>query len=204
MPKKIFLATENKHKIREFSYMAKKKNINIYLSPTTIPPYPEENGSTYAENAILKTLHIEEQLGLPSLADDSGIEVDFLNGKPGIQSSRYSPAETSMGNIKKLLNELSGVKKKDRSARFKCCLAYNMANGKPPLIFKGAIEGFIASTPSTLSGFGYDPIFFVPKQHNTFADMDEEIKNKISHRAIAFQSFLKEINNLDLLEDNKG
>ena len=112
MPKKIFLATENKHKIREFSYMAKKKNINIYLSPTTISPYPEENGSTYAENAILKTLHIEEQLGLPSLADDSGIEVDFLNGKPGIQSSRYSPDETSIGNIKKLLNELSGVKKK--------------------------------------------------------------------------------------------
>jgi len=204
MPKKIFLATENKHKIKEFSYMAKKNNINVYLSPTTISPFPEESGSTYAENAILKTLHIEEQLGLPSLADDSGIEVDFLNGKPGIKSSRYSTAKTSIANINKLLNELSGVKKKDRSARFKCCLAYNMANGTPPVLFEGTIEGFITNSPSTLSGFGYDPIFFVPKQHNTFAEMDEKIKNKISHRAIAFQRFLKEINNLDLLEDNKS
>jgi len=199
--KKIFLATENMHKVKEFSALTKDRNINFYLPPNDISPFPEETGTTFAENAILKTLHVERECNLPSLADDSGLEVDYLNGMPGIHSSRYSQTGNSEDNITKLLEKLSGVKENYRSARFKCCLAYNRANGSLPLVFEASITGVITKKRIGSSGFGYDSVFFVPVENMTFAEMNENLKNNISHRYLAFQKFWLESNNLDLLED---
>ena len=203
MRKKIYLATENKHKVHEFSNLLKQKNIRFYEPPLTAFPFPEEVGKTFKENAILKTIHIVEKCGLPSLADDSGLEVNCLNGEPGIFSSRYSKSGTSNDNIKKLLSNLSGVQKAERKAKFTCCLAYNKADGSKPLVFESSIEGEITEDFSGKYGFGYDPIFLVPELGLTFAEITKNEKNRISHRAKAFNLFLKEVKYLNLLEDNK-
>ena len=193
MLRKIILATEDIHKVQEFSNLIKKEDLQFILPPSAAIPFPEETGNSFSENAALKTLHIFEKTGKPSLADDSGLEVEYLKGAPGIYSARYSKSGSSEDNIKKLLNKLSGIDTIKRKAKFTCCIAYNKGNGEKPSIFEGSIEGYITESPSGNSGFGYDPIFFIPKENLTFAEMPEAKKNLLSHRAIAFDKFLKQL-----------
>ena len=150
----------------------------------------EETGSTYLENAELKASAAALRTQGWALADDSGLEVDFLNGGPGIYSARYS-GEGDEGNNAKLLRELNGVEPAQRTARYQCVLVY-MRHPKDsvPIICQGAWEGRILEAPRGDGGFGYDPLFYVPTHDCSAAELDKSVKNRISHRAIASAKLL--------------
>ncbi|MBI5562192.1 MAG: RdgB/HAM1 family non-canonical purine NTP pyrophosphatase [Deltaproteobacteria bacterium] len=147
--------------------------------------FPEETGETFAENAVAKARFVSERFGLPAIADDSGLEVDALGGSPGVRSARYAGQGASdEDNYKKLLIELKGVPPLARGARFRCAMALVMP-GEGEIIFEGALEGGITEGPSGGNGFGYDPVFFIPDEGRTAAELTIEEKNRISHRAKA-------------------
>ena len=151
----------------------------------------DETGLSFVENAIIKARHACKVTGLPALADDSGIEVDALKGAPGIYSARYSN-DGDHGNNAKLLRELTDVPTELRTARFQCVLVYmRHAKDPTPQVFQGSWEGTILSTPSGSEGFGYDPVFYVPSEKCSAADLSKEQKNKISHRGQAIQQLLR-------------
>jgi XTP/dITP diphosphohydrolase len=155
----------------------------------------EENGSTFAENALLKASFACAATGLVALADDSGLEVDALGGAPGVRSARYSeeagqPA-TDARNLEKLLLALSGVPADRRTARFRCCMAACTPGGKE-LLAEGTWEGVLALSPAGRNGFGYDPVFFDPEKRRTAAEMSGEEKNRRSHRARAVAALLRQ------------
>jgi XTP/dITP diphosphohydrolase len=147
---------------------------------------PEETGETFKENALIKAKYVSEYFQMPALADDSGLEVDSLNGNPGVYSARYSSSGSDLDNCKKLLNNMIGVAKENRTARFKCCLL-GFNEGKT-VFAEGTLEGEIAEEFKGERGFGYDPIFLVPKYNLHLAEMEKEEKNKISHRSKAFEA----------------
>jgi len=160
----------------------------------------DETGLTFVENAIIKARHASSIAGLPAIADDSGLEVDYLNGAPGIYSARYSDMEnagkdaTDEKNLVKLLDDLKGVAEDNRRARFQCLLVYmRHAKDPTPLIFQGTWEGIITSAPQGENGFGYDPIFYVPEYQCTSAQLKSEQKHKLSHRGIALKKLLKKL-----------
>lgn len=192
---KIVLASGNQGKLREFSAMFTEhfSDAGVELIPQTELGVSDadETGLSFVENAIIKARHACEVTGLPALADDSGIEVDALQGAPGIYSARYSN-NGDQGNNTKLLKELTGVPEEKRTARFQCVLVY-MRNAKDPTpqVFQGSWEGKILSEPSGSEGFGYDPVFFVPSEKCSAADLSKEQKNKISHRGQAIQQLLR-------------
>ena len=150
-------------------------------------PEAREVGLTFVENAIIKARHACKYTNLPAIADDSGLEVDALNGAPGIYSARYAGAKAVPAeNIAKLLYELRDVPKNQLTARFRCCIVYLEHEKHPmPMICSGTWEGSIVFEQKGKNGFGYDPIFFVPEYNCTAAELSSEIKNKISHRAQA-------------------
>ena len=154
----IILATQNNGKIKEFNELAKGTELNFIPVPNN-PTFPEEIGSTFFENASIKANFVISLTGRTCLGDDSGLEVDALNGKPGVHSSRFSKEATDESNMDKLLNELKGVSCKDRSARFKCCLVLIQESGNNLINSEGVIEGKIAEEKKGDKGFGYDPIF---------------------------------------------
>jgi len=192
---KIVLASGNKGKLREFSSMFDTHfaEAGVELVPQTELNVTDadETGLSFVENAIIKARHACAITGLPALADDSGIEVDALNGAPGIYSARYS-GEGDQGNNAKLLDALKNVVEADRTARFQCVLVYMRHEKDPtPQVFQGSWEGRILTEPSGTEGFGYDPLFFVPSENCSAAELSRERKNEISHRGQAIKEFLQ-------------
>jgi len=200
MTQKIVLASGNKGKLSELQNALNDFDVELIPQSEFNVTDADETGLSFIENAILKARHASEATGLPALADDSGLEVDALNGEPGIYSARYSslePMETSgtdkdNNNNLKLLRELSGVESDKRTARFHCVLAFvRHAKDPNPIICQGAWEGRIQDSLDGEGGFGYDPLFFVESENKTAAQLTKEEKNAISHRGQAIQLLKK-------------
>lgn len=190
----IVLASGNKGKLREFSAMFATHFADQHI--TLIPQTElgvsdaDETGLSFVENAIIKARHACAVTGKPALADDSGIEIDALDGAPGIYSARYSGAGDKANN-EKLLEALKGLPEEQRSARFQCVLVYMRHEKDPtPQVFQGSWEGRILTAPSGTEGFGYDPVFFVPGEGVSAAELSKERKNELSHRGQAIQQLL--------------
>ncbi len=192
MIEKIVLATGNKGKLREFRGLLEGVFGSIVsLNDLESPPEVTEDGETFRENALKKARAIAAYSGLPALADDSGLEVEALGGRPGVYSARYAgEGATDRDNIRKLLVELHGVE--DRKARFVCFLALVTPGGDETTV-SGECEGIIIDKPRGEGGFGYDPVFFLPGYDKTMAEIPAGLKNKISHRARACESLAKHL-----------
>lgn len=186
----IILASNNKNKLREISEKVKTFNIKIISqSEAGYDIEVEETGKTFQENAILKAETIYKIANTPVIAEDSGLEIDALNGEPGIYSGRYAgPKATNKDRIEKILNLLKNVEDNKRTARFKCALCYIDKKGEKH-IFEESCEGKITNEPCGTAGFAYDPIFLYGTK--TFAQMTEEEKNKISHRGKTINKFIE-------------
>lgn len=187
--KRLVLATNNEHKIREMSQVLNGLEVEI-LSKADFPDFPdvEETGKTIAENAILKARTIFAKYGIPAIADDTGLEVDFLNGAPGVMSARFAgPGCSFADNNRKLLAELAPATGEQRRARFVTIIAVSWEEGEESL--EGAVDGYIAESNRGENGFGYDPVFLYPPADKTFAEMSAEEKNRISHRGRALTEF---------------
>jgi XTP/dITP diphosphohydrolase len=185
--KRIVLATNNRHKIKEIRHILSGLAAEI-LTLEDFPgaPQVEETGETLEENAILKAETICRFTGLPSLADDSGLEVDALCGAPGVLSSRFAGEHCSYAdNNRKLLRLMADVPQNRRTARFVCVVAW-VTDPEHVITLKGEVEGIIALKERGENGFGYDPVFYLPNLHKTFAQLSFQEKNRISHRARAF------------------
>ena len=193
MIEKLVLASGNQGKLREFSQLFADKNIQVIPQNEFDTIEAEETGLSFVENAILKARNACKFSGLPALADDSGLEVDALQGAPGIYSARYAGSDASdKENYLKLLEALKNVPKEKRSARFQCVLVYMRHENDPtPQVFQGHWEGEILTAPSGDEGFGYDPVFFVPSENCSSAELSKEIKNALSHRGQAIQELLR-------------
>jgi XTP/dITP diphosphohydrolase len=190
MSKKVVLASGNPGKLREFFRILGDAGFEIVAqSEYNVVDVPE-TGLTFVENAIIKARNAAQQTGLPTLADDSGIEVDALNGQPGIYSARYSGKGDDANNLK-LLEEMKDVPDAQRTARFRCCIVYmRHAEDPSPLIADASWEGIIMREMSGANGFGYDPLFFVPTHGTSSAELDPDVKNSISHRGKALEQIL--------------
>lgn len=195
MIEKLVLASGNPGKLREFSQLFADKNIQVIPQNEFDTVEAEETGLSFVENAILKARNACKFSGLPALADDSGLEVDALKGAPGIYSARYAADENGQTsdekNYLKLLDALKDVPSEQRSARFQCVLVYMRHENDPtPQVFQGSWEGQILTQPSGIDGFGYDPIFFVPSENCSSAELDKKRKNELSHRGQAINQLL--------------
>ena len=186
----IVLATHNKDKQVELSEKLNSKNINI-LSLEDFPQIGEivEDGDTLKDNALIKAHTVYAITGLPSISDDTGLEVDSLNGAPGIFSARYAGENCSyLDNVNKILKNMLKVPIDLRGAHFKTVMAFVSDNME--LVSEGSVEGLITTRPKGIGGFGYDPVFYVPEMMKTFAEMTIEEKNKISHRGVATRNMI--------------
>lgn len=201
--KTLIIATRNKGKTREFAALFEPLGIAVH-SLNDYPQVPDivEDGATFADNALIKARTVSELFGSPALADDSGLCVDKLEGRPGVYSARYAGEGASdESNNAKLLGELNALAAAGQpqaqtasaggrevrllsGARFVCALALCVP-GEQPVIVEGACEGYVADTPVGSGGFGYDPLFYVPAYGATMAELPMETKNAISHRALA-------------------
>ncbi len=192
MSKTLVLASNNTGKINEFNDMLSNLGFEVKPQGEFNVEEAEENGLSFIENAILKARNACAQTGLPAIADDSGIEVDYLNGAPGIYSARFAGEHgNNEANNALLLEKLEGVPEEERGARFHCVLAYMRHKDDPtPLVFHGVWEGAILTEIQGKHGFGYDPVFYVPKRDCSAAMLTKDEKNRISHRAIALQQLL--------------
>lgn len=190
MFQKLVLASHNQGKIDELSQMLKPYGVKILSARDLELPDVEETGKTFAENAALKAETLSKYTVLPCLADDSGLCVDALDGRPGVYSARYAPDNDA--RINKLLQELQASGKKDRSAHFSCVLALKIPQQKTKF-FEGRVDGQIIEVRRGNQGFGFDPVF-VPEGYDcTFAEMTKEEKAKISHRGRALVQFVREV-----------
>lgn len=188
---KLILASGNQGKLREFSQMLAPLGWDVEAQGVHGVPDIEETGLSFVENAILKARNSCAHTGLPSLADDSGIAVDALNGEPGIYSARFAgPGATDTINNAELLRRLEGIE--TRTARYHCVLVFmRHANDPVPLICHAAWEGTILTAPRGEGGFGYDPLFWLQEHQCTAAELDAAVKNTISHRGRAMQQLLQ-------------
>lgn len=184
---KITIATSNPHKLEEINSINKSSNIEFDVVKGEFNPI--EDGLNFQENALIKAKEAAKIMRTYCLADDSGLCVDALEGKPGIHSARY--ANTQEEKIKKLLNEMKDVPYDWRSAHFTCAMVLTDGNGNLLHSEIGKVFGYIDDTPKGNNGFGYDPIFFIPSKNKTMAELSEEEKNNISHRANALKPMLK-------------
>lgn len=194
MRKKIIFATGNMDKMREIREILKGLDADILsMKEAGIHPDIEENGSTFEENAIIKAKAVAGVVNEIVLADDSGLEIDYLNKEPGVYSARYMGEDTSY-EIKnqELLKRLAGVAKERRTARFVCAVAAAFPNGET-IVKRGVIEGYIGEKPEGENGFGYDPIFYVDAYHCSTAALTREEKNEISHRGKALRMIREEL-----------
>ena len=190
----IILATNNKSKVKEISEMMSGSDITFEsLADAGINVEVEETGTTFEENALLKAREICKLSGKPTISDDSGLEIDALDGAPGIYSSRFMGEDTSY-DIKNnaLIEKLENVADPDRTARFRCCMALVLPDGRE-FVTEGAMEGIIAREPKGINGFGYDPILFIPEYNRTSAELSSEEKNNISHRGEALRKMIEVI-----------
>ncbi len=192
---KIVFASNNPGKIHELQALVKNLNLKIIPQSELNVTAIEETGLTFVENALLKARHACRETGLPAIADDSGLEVAALNGAPGIYSARYAgPNATAKNNIEKLLSILKNIPEERRQANFHCSLVYLSHTTDPtPLICEGTWHGRILNMPQGNHGFGYDPIFYVPDQHCSAAELDLEVKNRFSHRGQALRMLVEKL-----------
>lgn len=183
----IVLATGNQGKVKELSALLAQHQIEIVPQSDFNVPDVAETGTTFIENAIIKARHAAKITGLPAIADDSGLEVDALNGAPGIYSARYAGSDADdQQNNQKLLNALKDVPTEKRTARFHCVLVYMRHSDDPtPIVCHGVWEGSIINEPIGEQGFGYDPLFWQADLNMTSAQLPRDLKNKLSHRGKA-------------------
>ncbi|BEE19150.1 MULTISPECIES: RdgB/HAM1 family non-canonical purine NTP pyrophosphatase [Aeromonas] len=184
---KLVLATGNQKKVKELAAMLADMKIQVIPQSEFAVSDADETGTTFVENAIIKARHAARITGLPAVADDSGLEVDLLHGRPGVYSARFAGDNASdKENIDKLLGELKGAPDYLKSARFWCVLVYmRHADDPTPIICQASWEGMIIDEPRGQHGFGYDPVFFVPDHDCTAAQMPGDLKNQLSHRGQA-------------------
>ncbi len=188
---KIVIATHNQHKLVELKAALEGFGPEI----VSLDEFPEigpidETGTTLLENSLLKARTVHDLTGLPAIADDTGLEVDALNGAPGVYSARWAGlAATYADNNARLLQELDGVPEEERTARFRSVISY--IDNSQELWTEGTVEGMILSQPAGSGGFGYDPVFYIPELEKTLAQLSTGGKNKISHRGLAIKNFCK-------------
>jgi XTP/dITP diphosphohydrolase len=190
--KNIVLASSNPGKVREINELLTELDMHAVPQSDYGVTDAEETGLTFVENAILKARNAAAHTGLPAIADDSGIEVDALNGAPGIYSARYAGAGASdEANLVKLLDALRDIPEPQRTARFQCLMVYMRHGEDPtPLICQGTWEGRILFEPRGENGFGYDPVFHVPTHNCSSAELEPDVKNALSHRGQALHGLL--------------
>ncbi len=199
---KVVLASKNPHKLVEISKITEKFGFELVLqSQLGVDIDVEETGSTFEENSLLKAEAVMKATGLPAIADDSGIAVDALNGAPGIYSARYGFDESldDWGRLQLLLKNTENVPDGQRQAQFVCVITFITPDGKV-IQARGEAHGELLRAPAGEGGFGYDPIFYYPPFGKTFAEVSQEEKNKVSHRALALNLLkekLKEANYAD-------
>ncbi|MDD7467728.1 MAG: RdgB/HAM1 family non-canonical purine NTP pyrophosphatase [Floccifex porci] len=188
--KTIWIATSNQHKVEEFKKMLPEYNVKC-LKDLDQKIEIIENGTTFEENAICKAKSLYDVLHQPVISDDSGIEVDAMDKKPGVYSARWMGENTSYEIKNQAI--IDAVKGKVKTARYVCVIAYidEMGNAHT---YRGEVEGLIHSCPVGENGFGYDPIFYYPPFHTTLANVSDEMKNSISHRGKALELFLEDLN----------
>ncbi|GLO59865.1 non-canonical purine NTP pyrophosphatase [Vibrio sp. MACH09] len=187
--KKIVLATGNQGKVKEMAQLLTDFGFDVKAQSEFNVSDVAETGTTFIENAIIKARHAAKETGLPAIADDSGLEVDYLQGAPGIYSARYSgEGATDQANLEKLLTELEGVPEEQRTARFHCVLVLMKHENDPtPIVCHGKWQGRILTEQHGSNGFGYDPIFWVPESECASAELDAAEKKKLSHRGKALK-----------------
>lgn len=190
--RRVVLATRNQGKVKEFNRLFVDLGWEgISLAEFEGVPEVIEDGETFEANALKKAIEISTYLNLPALGDDSGLEVDALDGRPGVYSARYAGEDaTDEKNWRKLLDELDDVPMERRTARFRCTIAF-VVPGSEPVITTGSCEGLIAKEPKGTNGFGYDPVFYIPEMEKMMAQLLPEEKNQISHRARAMNHLLE-------------
>lgn len=190
----IVIASSNRGKLKELQSLLPDNCVLLAQSEFDVPSI-EENGKSFIENAILKARNASQSTNLPAIADDSGLEVDALQGRPGIFSARYAGVDaTDAENTRKLLKELQDVPQAGRAARFHCALVFvRFADDPKPLIVEGTWQGYIQCQPSGHNGFGYDPIFHVPTHHCSAAELDPGVKNQLSHRGQALVKLIAKL-----------
>lgn len=191
--KQVVIATKNKGKAKDFEAIFAPLGYEVLTLFDVAPDMEiEETGTTFEENAILKAEAVAKRLNTFVIADDSGLQIDALNGEPGVYSARYAGDHDDEANIKKVLENLEGVPEEKRTARFCCCLAITGPVHKTETVF-GTCEGVIITEKRGNNGFGYDPIFFVPSMERTMAQMTAEEKGSISHRGNAIRKLAEEL-----------
>ncbi len=200
----LLVATHNKGKLREYKELLRDLPVRlVYLDEVGIQEDVPETGSTFEENAVQKATAYARLSGLLTLADDSGLEVDALGGRPGVHSARYAgPNASDDDRIRKLLAELEGVPPERRTARFRCVIAVASPEGDV-IIAQGTVEGVIADAPRGDHGFGYDPIFYLPDRGCTMAELPPEEKNRISHRARAAEAIKPRLREILTMDDRR-
>ena len=188
----IVLASSNPGKVREVNELLANHRITVLPQSQFGVADAEETGLTFVENAILKARNAALHTGLAAIADDSGLEVDALNGAPGIYSARYAGKDAGdRANLEKLLLDLADVPEQERTARFQCLMVYmRHANDPTPVICQGTWEGHILPGPRGERGFGYDPVFFVPTHGCSSAELEPAVKNALSHRGQALRKLV--------------
>ena len=195
----IVLATGNQGKVKELAQLLATQSIEIIPQSNFNVPEVAETGTTFVENAIIKARHAAKITGLPAIADDSGLEVDALNGAPGVYSARYAEditngKVTDDDNTNKLLAALTDVADEDRTARFHCVLVYMKHENDPtPLICHGVWEGSISREKQGEQGFGYDPVFWQEDLQKSSAQLPRDVKNSLSHRGQALKELVKKL-----------
>ena len=191
---KIVLASSNEHKVKEINEISLGEGIEFVLPPSGFAPV--EDGKTFEENSLIKALEAWKLSKTWTLADDSGLCIDALGGKPGIYSARY--AETPQKRIERVLKEMDGVE--NRKAHFSCCMTLINPEGKVEFSYTGRCDGSIAYRAVGNNGFGYDPIFLVENSGKTMAELSDSEKNHVSHRFRALRQILRYINESHLAE----
>ena len=194
----IVLASGNAGKLREIAQLLEGFNLEILPQSEFNVPEIEETGLTFVDNAILKARNAAHYTGLPAIADDSGIAVDVLRGRPGIYSARFAGIGASdEENLEKLIHMITPFPDEERTARFICSMVYiRHEEDHVPVIAEGVWEGQLLIDPKGQNGFGYDPIFYVSSQQCTSAELPPEIKNKLSHRGQALRKLLEQLSSL--------
>ena len=200
--REIVVASGNPGKLREFAQLFSPYQLTLLPQSAFAVPAVEETGASFEENALLKARHAASHTRRPVIADDSGIEVDILNGEPGVYSARYAGEGASdIENLQLLLRNVAAAGVRDPAARFRCVIAYVRSGDDPePLVAQAAWEGHIVDKPAGENGFGYDPVFYVPSHGCTSAQLPPEVKNVISHRGQALRRLVEIMNEVKALD----
>ena len=194
---KVVMASGNAGKLREIARILGDLDIEVVPQSDFGVSDADETGTTFVANALIKARHAADATGLPAIADDSGIVVDALDGRPGVYSARYAgPGATDADNNALLLEELAGTPESDRGAAFHCVACFVTPDGSDPIVATGEWRGRILSEPRGEGGFGYDPLFLVPELGCSSAELDAEEKNRLSHRGKALRELARKLHEL--------